>query len=186
MSPAVRLIFLAVAFAAWMLPFFIQRPKNTQKAVKVDPRARWGIALASVGFFLTYLHTPKQWASEFSPLRFASASLFGLTGIVLAWTAVRSLGRQWRIDAGLNADHELVRTGPYRIVRHPIYASMLCMLLMGIEAIGSWPVWPVALAFFIAGTEIRVRVEDGLLRERFPAEFEAWRRTVPAYVPFVR
>ena len=44
-------------------------------------------------------------------------------------TGVGALGRQWRIDAGLNSDHELVQSGPYRIVRHPIYTSMLCLLL---------------------------------------------------------
>jgi protein-S-isoprenylcysteine O-methyltransferase Ste14 len=41
----------------------------------------------------------------------------------------RSLGRQWRIDAGLNQDHELVTSGPYRVVRHSIYTSMLCVLI---------------------------------------------------------
>jgi len=39
---------------------------------------------------------------------------------------------------------------------------------------------------FLAGTEIRVRTEDALLASRFPQEFEAYRRSVRAYIPFVR
>lgn len=186
MSPGFRMVFLATAWAAWMLPFFLFRPKNRPKAVEVATKARWGIALVSCGYWLSYSHRPATWATEFVLWRVAVATLFASMGILLAWTAIRSLGRQWRVDAGLNADHELVRTGPYRIVRHPIYASMLCMFLMGIAAIGTLPIWPVALAFAIAGTEIRVRTEDGLLRGRFAGEFDAWQRAVPAYLPFLR
>ena len=45
----------------------------------------------------------------------------------ISWTG--ALGRQWRIDAGLSADHQLITSGPYRFVRHPIYTSMLSILL---------------------------------------------------------
>jgi len=109
-----------------------------------------------------------------------------LLSIALFWNAIASLGKQWRFDAGLNRDHELVQAGAYRIVRHPIYASMLGMLLADICWLGTLPGWPIAAVLFLAGTEIRVRVEDGLLRERFGEKFLAWRKSRPAYVPLVR
>ena len=186
MSPVFRVAFLAVAWGAWMLPFLLMRLKDRPKAVQVATKARWGIALVALGFWLNFTHAPATWASDFVLWRVTVATVFATIGILLAWTAVRSLGRQWRIDAGLNADHQLVRTGPDRLVRHPIYASMLCMFLTATAAIGTLPAWPVALAFFIAGTEVRVRTEDGLLRGRFAGEFEAWQRAVPAYLPFLR
>ncbi len=186
MSPVFRLAFLAVAWFAWMLPFSLFRPKDRPKAVQVATKARWGIALQVCGFWLTYLHRPATWQTEFVLWRLVVAAVFACLGVLLAWTAVRSLGRQWRVDAGLNADHQLVRTGPYRIVRHPIYASMLCMLLTGIAAIGTLPGWPVAITLFVAGIEIRVWAEDGLLRGRFAGEFDVWQRAVPAYLPFFR
>ena len=46
--------------------------------------------------------------------------------------------------------------------------------------------WPIALVLFVAGTEIRVRSEDALLRERFGERFVPWQQSVPAYLPFVR
>jgi len=56
-----------------------------------------------------------------------AVSLFALASL-LSWSASRAPGRQWRFDAGLIRDHVLVRSGPYRVVRHPIYALMLCLL----------------------------------------------------------
>ena len=112
--------------------------------------------------------------------------MIGTLGVVTVWAAIPQLDKQWRIDAGLNADHALIRTGPYSIVRHPIYASMLAMLLAMGLMLSSWWGLVVGLALFIVGTEIRVRVEDGLLRSRFGGEFDAYASHVPAYLPFIR
>src|ERR1022692_2239941 len=49
-----------------------------------------------------------------------SVSLFALA-CALSWTAARALGRHLRIDASVDSTHEPVRSGPYRLVRHPIY-----------------------------------------------------------------
>src|SRR5271166_982112 len=106
--------------------------------------------------------------------------------MALAWMASRHLGRQWRFEAALNEGHELIQTGPYRWVRHPIYASMLGMLLATGTAWTWWPVFVAALVIFVAGTEIRVRAEDRLLAERFQATFLDYRSRVRAYIPFIR
>jgi protein-S-isoprenylcysteine O-methyltransferase Ste14 len=90
------------------------------------------------------------------------------------------------VNAGLYEDHELVRSGPYGTVRHPIYSSVLAILLSTILLLTPWRWAAVSLAFFVAGTEIRVRTEDKLLASRFGREFTEYRKKVPAYVPFVR
>jgi protein-S-isoprenylcysteine O-methyltransferase Ste14 len=90
------------------------------------------------------------------------------------------------VPAALIADHELIRRGPYSMVRHPVYLSFLAMTVAGALVATGWPGIVVSAAVFIAGTEIRVRAEDRLLAGRFGAEFEAYRRRVPAYLPLVR
>ena len=70
--------------------------------------------------------------------------------------------------------------------RHPIYTSMLCILLGTGFMITPWRMLLVASLVFIVGMEIRVRVEDRLLASRFGEQFLAYRRSVPAYVPFLR
>jgi len=186
MSPVFRLVFMAVVWVVWLFPFARRRVQGEQKAVTVIRAARWGILLAAAGFAFVFIHGPKPWSSPWPVWRFLLAAPLASVAIILSHSGVRNLGRQWRVDAGLNADHELIRTGPYRIVRHPIYASMLCIILAGVAVIGTLPGWPIGLVLFFIGTEIRVRIEDGLLRGRFGEQFEAWKRCVPAYIPFIR
>jgi protein-S-isoprenylcysteine O-methyltransferase Ste14 len=105
-------------------------------------------------------------------------------GTFRAALADRALGRQWRIDAGLSADHELITSGPYRFVRHPIYTSMLGVLLgTGLLSTPWWLLLP-SLLLFVIGTEIRVRIEDNLLASQFGDRFTEYQKRIPANIPF--
>jgi protein-S-isoprenylcysteine O-methyltransferase Ste14 len=173
---------LAAAWLVWVAPFsLLRRPAKPQT---LDRRARWGIILQSLAYCCVWVGP--FWTRPTVPWRAAVALLFFAAGDLLVWTATHALGRQWRIDAGLNADHELIRSGPYRLIRHPIYASMLAMLLGTGFLIALWAAIPLALVFFLIGIEIRVRVEDALLAARFGQQFQAFRQNTPAYIPFVR
>jgi protein-S-isoprenylcysteine O-methyltransferase Ste14 len=60
---------------------------------------------------------------------------------------------------------------------------------MLLATLAGWTWWPLAIAavlFFVAGTEIRLRAEEGLLAERFLGEFAAYRRSTWAYIPLIR
>ena len=118
--------------------------------------------------------------------RLAGTVVFGAVGGVLSWMSVRHLGRQFRINAGLYEDHQLVTTGPYAVVRHPFYASLLAMLTSTLSLLAPWECALVSLALFVAGTEIRVAAEDGLLASRFGERFAEYKARVKAYVPYVR
>jgi len=181
--PAYAYIILAVGWIVWCTPFFLVK-RNTESPQKVNPNARWGIAFQIVGYSL--LWQGHLWTRPLAAWRLALALLFFILAGLLSWMGARRLGRQWRIDAGLNADHELVRSGVYRIVRHPIYTSMLCLLLATGFLITPPLLFALAAILFMVGTEIRVRIEDRLLASRFGEEFQSYRRTVGAYIPFSR
>ena len=95
------------------------------------------------------------------------------------------LGKQWRIQAGLFSNHELVRTGPYRVLRHPIYVALLGMLIGTGLVVSWWPIVVLAASLFVAGMEIRIHAEDALLADRFGEAFEKYRATVAAYIPLL-
>jgi len=179
-------LLLAACWIAWMFPFVFRAPHN-QKRPSITRRGATlvGLLMETAAIFIgaaagMRAHTPPAW------WRMAGILVFSAPSIGLAWSAVKHLGKQFRVNAGLYEDHELVRTGAYSIVRHPIYSSLLGMLVATMM-VSTPPEWAAAsLALFIAGTEIRVRTEDRLLASRFPQSFEEYRREVPAYIPFVR
>jgi len=177
-----RVMILALGWILWGLPFLLAK-RATSAPVTLDRRARWGIALQGVGYALLWLGKP--WLHPSQPWRIGLSAVCLAVACVFSWTSVRALGPQWRVDAGLSADHELVRSGPYRVVRHPIYTSMLYMLLGTGFMVTPWLLFLPALMVFIIGTEIRVRIEDGLLASRFGEIFREYQQTVPAYIPFL-
>ncbi len=180
---------LAVCWVLWLSVFVIRhRQGGAGKAVVKAPAARPGMILQAASYLVVWSFSPISLGRRaWWPTGFTAASMIlGPASVALAWSAVRHLGKQWRIQAALSEDHELVRTGPYAWVRHPVYASMLGILLATGFAWSSWLQLLAALAIFLAGTEIRVRAEDGLLAGRFGETFEAYGSRVRAYIPFLR
>ena len=72
------------------------------------------------------------------------------------------------------------------MLRHPIYASLLGMLMGTGMVVSWWPILILAVVIFLVGTEIRVRAEDQLLSSRFGEVFEQYQASVSAYIPFIR
>jgi protein-S-isoprenylcysteine O-methyltransferase Ste14 len=182
----VALVFLILYWIAWFLAFVRPRKQAAgQKKTASAPASKWGILLVAISFALiwTYLRPA---GFEKSQLSLIISLVLGPPSVALAWAATRHLGKYWRYEAALSEDHELIQTGPYRWVRHPIYTSMLGMLLATGAAWTWWPMFIAALAFFVAGTEIRVHAEDRLLAERFRDVFFVYRSRVNAYIPFFR
>jgi protein-S-isoprenylcysteine O-methyltransferase Ste14 len=179
----IALITLIICWVLWAWPFLAYKARTPKREADVTAESsRWGFALQMVGYFLAWWpgSGPRQ------PALLAAGILLGCLAVGISWTAVRALGKQLRVHAGLYADHELVRSGPYRIVRHPIYAGMLAMYLATALVRSAWPLALIGFAIFIVGIEIRVRIEDSLLASRFGKQFAEYKASAPAYIPLVR
>ncbi len=172
-----------VGTVLWFTAFVVNRWDFTRPQ-KLDRRARWGMVIQGISYAI-------PWQGHFretSPgtARVVVAVMCFVLASALSWTSTKALGGHLRMDAGLNPDHELVQRGPYRIVRHPIYTSMLCVFL-GMAVLVAPPLlFALAAIAFLAGTEIRVRIEDNLLASRFGEQFQNYRRNVRAYIPLLR
>jgi protein-S-isoprenylcysteine O-methyltransferase Ste14 len=179
-------IVLGVCWLAWAWPYAFRAP-HYQKRPSIT-----AMAPTAAGLLLEVLAIAIAFAFRLPPgrppglARLLGSAGFGAISAALSWTSVKHLGKQFRFNAGLYDDHELVRSGPYGIVRHPIYSSLLAILLSTILLLTPWRWAAVSLVLFVVGTEIRVRTEDKLLASRFGPEFAEYRKKVPAYLPFVR
>jgi protein-S-isoprenylcysteine O-methyltransferase Ste14 len=177
---------LVLCWFIWSLGFVgVRKLARGQRKVVRARASWWGVLLQGFGYSMVWAYV-RPAGFEKSSASLIASMILGPLSVALGWSATRHLGKQWRYEAALNADHELIQTGPYRWVRHPIYLSMLGFLLATGAAWTWWPMLVPALILFLAGTEIRVRAEDRLLAERFQESFTAYRARVRAYIPFVR
>jgi protein-S-isoprenylcysteine O-methyltransferase Ste14 len=176
---------IALCWIVWLIPFIRAPHQQKRESITVVGPTRLGLFLEILAIALVY-----AWRFPAGTLpglgRVVAAIVLAGIALILAWTAVPHLGRQFRLHAGLYVDHELVRSGPYSVVRHPIYSSLLAMLLSTALLLTPWLGILVSLAVFILGTEIRIHSEDKLLASRFGEQFTEYKRNVRAYVPFLR
>ncbi len=105
-----------------------------------------------------------------------------IVGIAIAIWARVHLGRDWSPAPALKEGHELVTSGPYKFVRHPIYTGIILAVLGSTLTI---PVW-IIMFFVISGMFIwRVHVEEELMMKQFPDKYPEYKKRTWALIPFV-
>ena len=112
----------------------------------------------------------------------ASGAIIQALFIVLAIWARRHLGRNWSPAVRIGVDHQLVRTGPYRWLRHPIYTAMLGMFL-GTAIASSQYHALLGLVILVFAYLRKTRLEEQILSEAFGPEYDDYRRGTWALVP---
>jgi protein-S-isoprenylcysteine O-methyltransferase len=110
------------------------------------------------------------------------ALLFG--GMLFAGWARLFLGGNWSSNVALKQDHTLVRSGPYRIVRHPIYTGLLAALLGTAIALGELRCFLGVLLAAIAW-KIKSMSEETLMVEQFGDQYARYREQVKGLVPYL-
>jgi protein-S-isoprenylcysteine O-methyltransferase Ste14 len=117
-------------------------------------------------------------------LELAIGAVVLYAGLAFAVWARVHLGRYWSGMVTLKEGHELIRTGPYAIVRHPIYTGILAMALGTALATGSWPLLLILVAL-LASFLLKIRAEEKLMIEQFGDAYRSYMREVPRLVPGV-
>ncbi len=184
-----RVAIVVLAWLALAIVIAIRRQASRKPDQHRAPRSLAGLALQGLGFALQFSF---QNNSVFSPLR-PPTWLLGLTWflgvLILAFSvflmdcSLHALGEQWSLTARILEKHQLIRRGPYRFLRHPIYAAMLGMLLGSGLLASHWTALAGGVFFYGLGTRIRIRLEERLLRDAFGQEYADYIRSVPALIP---
>jgi len=108
-----------------------------------------------------------------------------LAGLALATWARIHLGRNWSDKVVIQEGHQLIRTGPYARLRHPIYSGVLLGVLGTALVLGEWR-GLVAFVLLLTNYAIKARKEDRVLAQSFGAEFEEHKRRAGFLLPRFR
>lgn len=187
-------ITLAVLFVA----FVVHRGYYTHKYEANDP-ARLSTQMSMLAqrvmtvliilppvVLLFYLVAPRwlNWAalSVGDGLRWAGLGL-ALVGFGLLQWAQNELGRHWSDEARLQADHQLVTTGPYRWLRHPIYGAFLLILSAPLLLSANWLVGGLWIGMTCVDVTRRIWTEEALLLVRYGEVYRAYCRRTGRILP---
>jgi protein-S-isoprenylcysteine O-methyltransferase Ste14 len=110
---------------------------------------------------------------------------FVICGFLFVWWARIHLGQLWSSSVTRKEHHHVVDTGPYAIVRHPIYAGLLLAIIATVLLRGTI-ITLTGGALIAAGIYVKARVEEEFLRQQLGEPYDTYARRVPMLVPFLR
>jgi len=145
--------------------------------------AQWAPAFLWVPYAVVAYHVGPELAAP-TPV-FAAGIALTVLGIVFALWALATIGRHFDLEIEVHEDHELVRSGPYAFVRHPIYTGFI------VHTVGAW--LATGNVVLVAGSLVvtfpllylRARTEERLLRDELGPRYDAYARDVGMLVPLV-
>lgn len=109
--------------------------------------------------------------------------IFCAMGLVFAVWARKHLGNNWGMPMTIKKESELITSGPYQFVRHPIYSGMLFAAL-GSMLVGDsfWLLFFVLLAIYFVYSS---GIEDNIMAEKFPQVYSDYKKRTKAFIPFI-
>jgi protein-S-isoprenylcysteine O-methyltransferase Ste14 len=182
---------IGVLWLAWGL-YWLASALNTKATVRRESlvsRLMYVLPLMIGGVLIGWRGAPWGWLNMRLWPRSLATYWIGVAVLALGllfsvWARVH-LGRNWSGEVTVKEGHELINTGPYGYVRHPIYTGLIAAVLG--TAIASGTV-RAAIGVLIIATSFlfKLRREEAFMRETFPGQYERYSAQVPALIPFTR
>lgn len=160
----------------------------------LEPRAIWKefglrLLLAALGLLVLAIPPVRRLFAELQAVQTRSA-LLGILGVVLCAAGIAMmvaarihLGRNWGMPASRKENPELITSGPYAHVRHPIYGGVILGMLG--TTIGASAFWAVPLVLFSLYLVHAARREENFMITQFPEQYRAYKRRTRMLLPFV-
>jgi protein-S-isoprenylcysteine O-methyltransferase Ste14 len=160
--------------------------KTTKQAEPVSSRLAYG-SLMAAGFYLLF---SERVALGVLGQRFVTKSdWIALLGIVLTFAGVGLsiwariiLGKNWSGKVTRKVDHQLIRSGPYALVRHPIYSGLLLAAIGTATVVGEWRA-VLGIPLILASESIKARREEQFMSAEFGDAYEEYRRETGFLIP---
>lgn len=174
---------IAGLWLAWIVSWHVAALWRGDKRDEAPRRAyRLHFAIAIAGFFLAFSAWPpmaRLWPAS-AVVGWLSVALTA-AGFGFAWWARIHLGKLWSGGVVLREEHKVVDSGPYALVRHPIYTGLF-MAVIAMALVRATPLSLLGAALFVLGFTLKARVEERFLEAALPG-YAAYRRRVGMIVP---
>lgn len=176
-------------WSAWALYWWIasRGAKPVARRESVGSRLGHIVPLVVAAYLCTARHVPGWLGERFLPtgegIFLAGVALVVLGLLFTVWARV-ALGGNWSGTVTLKEGHEIVKTGPYRRIRHPIYTGLLLMFLGSAIARGEWRGLVATVIAFVALWR-KLKLEERWLTEHFGAPYSDYCKTSAALIPFI-
>ena len=185
-SPA--LVVLAIGFVVFVAALFATRRRRVAEnaAGGKSRRSLVGIGVQMVGIMLVGVGPVAITLRPDAPLALAEAAMVAALmagAIALFVSATRTMGHNWSLVARTRDDHQLVESGPFAWVRHPIYTGLALLTLAIAVAYGHLSQLWIGAPIYALGTWLRVTEEERLLRAMFGPAYDAYAARVKRFVP---
>jgi protein-S-isoprenylcysteine O-methyltransferase Ste14 len=182
--------FFPVVWVAFLLYWQIKaaNTKTTQRLEAAASRIlRVFICLIAIVLLLTtriplpWLYL-QLWPVGFWPFWLGAAVI--IAGLLFAVWAREHLGRNWSSSVTIKQGHELIASGPYAVVRHPIYTGILTGFV-GMAIALSQVRGFIAFALFFLAFWIKLRMEEQWMRSEFGEAYATYAHQTAALVPYL-
>ena len=182
----------AVGVAAWYvlrIPF--ERKARRMKVTNArhrNARDMTLLTISTLGLGITpgiYALTgwPRFASYPITIVQVVAGVLVFLAALWLFWATHKAIGRYWSVTLEIKEKHELVTTGVYGQVRHPMYSAFFMWALAQALLLPNWIAGPAGLVGFGILFFFRVGREEQMMREAFGAEYDAYVRRTKRIIP---
>jgi len=170
----------------WAANAFGQKPMAEQRSFLSSLPYRVPLALGGLLlWFPGFHHPPFNWhLTPTTDLVRVIGAIVCVFGLLVAIWARRTLAGNWSSEVALKKDHELVKTGPYRFTRHPIYSGLLLMCLGTAVVIGQLSPW-LGFLLLCIGVWLKLKQEETVMLRHFPDSYPAYQQETKALIPFI-
>jgi protein-S-isoprenylcysteine O-methyltransferase Ste14 len=162
--------------------------KATERSESAPSRLVRMVSILGAFALLWLPRVPLPWLSQrFLPVGvwcFWIGAAVTAGGLLFSVWARRHLGANWSQAVTVKQDHKLISSGPYALVRHPIYTGLLLGFVGSAVALGEWR-GLLAVALVCAVLWHKLRLEEKWMRAQFGEPYATYSRHVAALVPFI-
>jgi protein-S-isoprenylcysteine O-methyltransferase Ste14 len=181
---------IPVLFLAWAIYWLLSasKVKATTREESIASRAAHLVPMMVAVLLIVPLRLPLGFLNDRmfpgGPATHWIAAAVVAAGLAFTVWARVHLGKNWSGTVTVKSDHELIRSGPYRFVRHPIYSGALLAVAGASIARGEWRGLLAVLILFVALWR-KLQLEERWMGEAFGEAYAKYRSEVSALIPFV-